>query len=67
MSLINLSVKHGKTLEEARTRLELTVNEVRARFGASSSGSTGPPTATPSSWPAPASSSRFVSTPRTST
>jgi hypothetical protein len=34
MSLINLSVKHGKTLEEARTRLELTVNEVRARFGA---------------------------------
>ncbi len=33
MSLINLSVKHGKTLEKARTRLELAVDEVRAQFG----------------------------------
>ena len=32
MSLINLSVKHGRTLEEARTKLETTVQEVRTRF-----------------------------------
>jgi Putative polyhydroxyalkanoic acid system protein (PHA_gran_rgn) len=34
MSLINLSVKHGQSLEEARGRLEMAVNEVRSRFGA---------------------------------
>jgi len=34
MSLINLSVKHGRTLEDARGRLEVAVNEVRRRFGA---------------------------------
>ena len=33
MSLINLSVKHGRTLEDARNRLEVAVNEVRSRFG----------------------------------
>ncbi|HZW32914.1 MAG TPA: polyhydroxyalkanoic acid system family protein [Isosphaeraceae bacterium] len=34
MALINLSVKHGRTLEEARSRLEMAVNEVRGTFGA---------------------------------
>jgi hypothetical protein len=34
MSLINLSVKHGRTFEEARTRLEMAVHEVRGLFGA---------------------------------
>jgi hypothetical protein len=33
MSLFNLSVKHGRTLEEAKARLEMAVDEVRARFG----------------------------------
>jgi hypothetical protein len=33
MPLINLSIKHGRTLEEARTRLETAVHEVCARFG----------------------------------
>ena len=32
MSLINLSVKHGKTLEDAKTRLEQTVAEVTSKF-----------------------------------
>jgi len=32
MSLINLSVKHGRTLEEARSRLELSVDDVSTRF-----------------------------------
>lgn len=33
MSLINLSVKHGRTLEEARARLEVAVAEVSRSFG----------------------------------
>ena len=33
MSLINLSVKHGRTLEEARTRLEVAVGEISHTFG----------------------------------
>ena len=33
MSLFNLSVKHGRTLDEARARLDTAVDEVRARFG----------------------------------
>jgi hypothetical protein len=33
MSLINLSVKHGRTLDEARTRLEAAVTEVHRSFG----------------------------------
>jgi hypothetical protein len=33
MSLINLSVKHGRTLDEARTRLETAVAEVSRSFG----------------------------------
>src|SRR3954451_14510427 len=32
--LINLAVKHGRTLDEARSRLETAVQEVSARFGA---------------------------------
>ena len=28
MSLINLSIKHGRTLDEARQRLQLTVDEI---------------------------------------
>ena len=32
MSLINLSVKHGKTIDEAKTRLEQTVAEVTSKF-----------------------------------
>jgi hypothetical protein len=34
MPLINLSVKHGRTLEEARAQLESTVRQVEANFGA---------------------------------
>ena len=34
MSLINLSVKHGQTLEEAQRRLETAVREVHSRFQA---------------------------------
>ncbi len=34
MSLINLSVKHGRTQEEARAKLEAAVNDVRSQFAA---------------------------------
>lgn len=34
MSLVNLSVKHGRTLEEARGRLETVVEQVTRQFGA---------------------------------
>jgi len=34
MSLMNLSVKHGRTVEEAKARLEMAVNELCTRFGA---------------------------------
>jgi hypothetical protein len=34
MSLINLTVKHGQTLEEARRRLEVAVHEITAQFAA---------------------------------
>ena len=34
MSLINLSVKHGRTLEEAQRHLETAVREVHSRFQA---------------------------------
>jgi hypothetical protein len=34
MSLINLSVKHGRTLEEARSQLETAVQRVHSQFGA---------------------------------
>jgi hypothetical protein len=34
MSLFNLTVKHGRTFEDARGRLETAVAEVRTRFGA---------------------------------
>jgi putative polyhydroxyalkanoic acid system protein len=33
MSAIQLTVKHGRSLEEARTQLERAVEEVRSRFG----------------------------------
>ena len=33
MSLINLSVKHGRTIEEARQKLELAVDDVSTKFG----------------------------------
>jgi hypothetical protein len=33
MPLIELTLKHGQTLEEARRRLEITLHEVNARFG----------------------------------
>ena len=33
MSLIKLTVKHNRTLEEARIQLETAVNEVQNRFG----------------------------------
>lgn len=33
MPLFNLSVKHGQTLDEARSRLEIAVGEARTRFG----------------------------------
>ena len=34
MPLINLAVQHGRTLEEARTSLEMAVNKVHNQFGA---------------------------------
>jgi Putative polyhydroxyalkanoic acid system protein (PHA_gran_rgn) len=34
MSLINLTVKHGQTQEEARTNLEKAVDDARGLFGA---------------------------------
>ena len=34
MSLINLSIKHGRTLEEAQRHLETAVREVHSRFQA---------------------------------
>jgi hypothetical protein len=34
MSLFHVNVRHGRTLDDARARLETAVNEVRARFGA---------------------------------
>jgi hypothetical protein len=34
MSLINLSIKHGRTLEEAQDQLETAVREVHSRFQA---------------------------------
>jgi hypothetical protein len=34
MPLINLSIKHGRTLEEAQSRLESAVQEVHSRFQA---------------------------------
>ncbi len=33
MSLINVSLKHGQTLEEARASMEKAVGELRNRFG----------------------------------
>jgi hypothetical protein len=33
MPMIDLTFRHGQTLEEARSRLEITVTEVNARFG----------------------------------
>ncbi len=33
MSLINLAVKHGRTLDDARGRLEVAVTEAKSRFG----------------------------------
>lgn len=33
MPLINLSVKHGRTLDDARGRLEMAVTDARAKFG----------------------------------
>jgi hypothetical protein len=33
MPLIDLTLQHGQTLDEARRRLEMTVNEVTAKFG----------------------------------
>src|SRR5207244_484202 len=33
MSVLRLSIKHGRTLEEARIRVESTVHEVQSRFG----------------------------------
>ena len=34
MSMFHASIKHGRTQDDARARLETAVNEVRARFGA---------------------------------
>jgi len=34
MSVINLSLEHGQTLEQARTRMRTAVGEVQNRFGA---------------------------------
>jgi hypothetical protein len=34
MPLINLSVRHGQSLEEARNRLETAVHKVMSQFGA---------------------------------
>jgi hypothetical protein len=33
MAMINLTLQHGQTLEEACRRLEIAVSEVNARFG----------------------------------
>ena len=33
MPLIKMSVKHGRTLEDARGRLEMAVGEAKQRFG----------------------------------
>ena len=33
MSLITLSVKHGRSLDEARQRLEMTVSQVQSQYG----------------------------------
>lgn len=33
MPLIDLTLQHGQTLEEARRRLEMTVNEMTGKFG----------------------------------
>jgi len=33
MPMIDLTLQHGQTLDEARRRLDLTVNEATARFG----------------------------------
>ena len=33
MPLINLSVKHGRTIEDARARLEQSVDDVSTKFG----------------------------------
>lgn len=33
MSFIHLTLKHGRTLEEARTLLEQTVDQARSQFG----------------------------------
>ena len=33
MPLIDLTLQHGRTLEEARRRLEMTVNEINGKFG----------------------------------
>ena len=33
MSMINLSIKHGRTREEARAHLKQTVADVHAKFG----------------------------------
>ena len=32
MPLIDISIKHGRTLEDARARLELAVSDITARF-----------------------------------
>src|SRR5688500_14117206 len=34
MSLIDLTLKHGRSLDEARTQLDTVVNQVRSTFGA---------------------------------
>ena len=34
MPLIDLTLQHGQTVDEARRRLERTVNEMNAQFGA---------------------------------
>ena len=34
MPLIDLTLQHGQTLDEARRRLEMTVTEVTTKFGA---------------------------------
>ena len=33
MPLIDLTLQHGQTLDEARRRLEMTVNELTGKFG----------------------------------
>jgi len=32
MPLVNLSIQHGRTLDEARERLQLTVREIQTKF-----------------------------------